>query len=99
MDTSQVLNPLAMRRTLTWTSYFLSINLSIFVFSDNSTAVVFKTDEKILLHEFEVFFNSSVRTTSQTYLKGSFSKSDVACPMTNGNMLKKKCYPNLPWCQ
>lgn len=40
------------------------------MFSDISIAIVCKIEEKISLGEFEIFFNSSRRTTSQTYLKG-----------------------------
>lgn len=41
----------------------------IYVF-DISIAIIFKTEEKISLAEFEVFFNSNMRTASQIYSKG-----------------------------
>lgn len=40
------------------------------MFFDISIAIIFKTEEKISLAEFEVFFNSNMRTTSQIYSKG-----------------------------
>lgn len=42
------------------------------MFSAVNIAIVFKMDEKIALCEFAVFFNSSERTTSRTYLKDNF---------------------------
>lgn len=41
----------------------------IYVF-DISIAIIFKTEEKISLAEFEVFFNSNMKIASQIYSKG-----------------------------
>lgn len=35
-----------------------------------SIAIIFKTEEKISLAEFEVFFNSNMKIASQIYSKG-----------------------------
>lgn len=37
-------------------------------------AVVFKMNEEMSLFEFEMFFNSSMRTASQTYLTTDFQE-------------------------
>lgn len=44
------------------------------MFPTINITIVFKMNEEISLFEFEMFFNSSMRTTSQMYLTADFQE-------------------------